>query len=799
MALSTRSLKYIISGEDRLSPVLKKASDNAVTHSNRISGAFKHAGVAMATAFAAVAVVAGTALVTTVDMATKAQKATDLLTVAAKNSGIAWRGYSGHVNTVVASMAKLGYGQAEAQTAMSRMITAAGREGGSLRAMGAAADFAKYKHIDLADSAQALAQAAAGNSRALRTLGISSKDLGKHFSTTGTDATRLHKVIGLLENRIGGEASKASKSFSGKMEALKATLGNVAVKIGDKLLPALTFLAGWIADTGIPKIAAFWDAFKNTAAFKSFVQWITTVVGVLKTGVTGYGMPAWEKFLNEIHIILTQKLVPILKIFWQTGVKLFDALKPGFKDLWGAVKQLAPALVTLWKAWAPIIGPVIKLALVAIVVAFRLIAWAINHVVAPVLVFLANLTATVVKGIIRGFVNVKDNLVGAWHKVASAWNAAWDFFSGLITNIKKVFKLGWDYIQLAALTCVAKVLGAFSSIPIIGKYFKSAEGQVNKWINAIQADINGLNGRNIKIGVAFASVQSGKGQGPVWAKPAARGGHIKGPGTGTSDSILAMLSNGEYVVKASAVRKYGTGMLRDINMGKYASGGPVNISERTTLTPDATTIAAMMSRAVLKMASGITGSIGASAAAIINYGASFLGRVPYVWGGDTPAGWDCSGFLSFLYRAAHLMNGRLTAQGFRDWGQPTGSPVPGGYVTFGNPAYHIALAAGGNRTLEAGGGMTPTWGTIAGASSYGVPVGRFDTGGVLRPGYTLAYNGTGSDEYLHRGNGNNIIVNINPRMMVSDKKSLMRELVDGLQEWSDKGGRLPEHRGPGRR
>ncbi len=47
------------------------------------------------------------------------------------------------------------------------------------------------------------------------------------------------------------------------------------------------------------------------------------------------------------------------------------------------------------------------------------------------------------------------------------------------------------------------------------------------------------------------------------------GGNVKGEGTSTSDSIPAMLSNGEFVVKASAVRKYGTGFLNAVNNGNF--------------------------------------------------------------------------------------------------------------------------------------------------------------------------------------------------------------------------------------
>lgn len=58
----------------------------------------------------------------------------------------------------------------------------------------------------------------------------------------------------------------------------------------------------------------------------------------------------------------------------------------------------------------------------------------------------------------------------------------------------------------------------------------------------------------------------------------ARGGPIRGPGSGTSDSILARLSNGEYVVRAAAVRKLGVARLNEINRGRlpaFANGGAI--------------------------------------------------------------------------------------------------------------------------------------------------------------------------------------------------------------------------------
>ncbi len=54
------------------------------------------------------------------------------------------------------------------------------------------------------------------------------------------------------------------------------------------------------------------------------------------------------------------------------------------------------------------------------------------------------------------------------------------------------------------------------------------------------------------------------------------GGFVSGPGGPTSDRIQALLSNGEYVIRAASVKKFGLGYMDAINSGKipgFASGG----------------------------------------------------------------------------------------------------------------------------------------------------------------------------------------------------------------------------------
>lgn len=81
--------------------------------------------------------------------------------------------------------------------------------------------------------------------------------------------------------------------------------------------------------------------------------------------------------------------------------------------------------------------------------------------------------------------------------------------------------------------------------------------------------------------------------------PFAEGGHVVGAGTGTSDSIPARLSNGEFVVKASAVKRVGVDYLNALNGGKmpsarlprfkFADGGYVDVNRQNSTTPFATT------------------------------------------------------------------------------------------------------------------------------------------------------------------------------------------------------------------
>lgn len=80
----------------------------------------------------------------------------------------------------------------------------------------------------------------------------------------------------------------------------------------------------------------------------------------------------------------------------------------------------------------------------------------------------------------------------------------------------------------------------------------------------------------IKAGAVLTKAETAKIPKVAGAKKAASGGAIRGAGTGTSDSIPAYLSNGEYVIKADSVKKYGTQTFDALNAGRFAEGGLIN-------------------------------------------------------------------------------------------------------------------------------------------------------------------------------------------------------------------------------
>lgn len=172
-------------------------------------------------------------------------------------------------------------------------------------------------------------------------------------------------------------------------------------------------------------------------------------------------------------------------------------------------------------------------------------------------------------------------LVIAAQKMRQEWQYVADSIDPLQQSFRDAAKSGLQEFFETGIQECKNLTDAFRSL------VKSVLTELNK-LNAKRL-AEALNG---SVGDFFYNITgngSGGGgssnvQGPRKADGSfAEGGHVMGAGTETSDSILARLSRGEFVVKAASVRRVGLGFLNAVNRGfvpnikmpRFAVGGLV--------------------------------------------------------------------------------------------------------------------------------------------------------------------------------------------------------------------------------
>ena len=104
-----------------------------------------------------------------------------------------------------------------------------------------------------------------------------------------------------------------------------------------------------------------------------------------------------------------------------------------------------------------------------------------------------------------------------------------------------------------------------------------------------------------------------------------------------------------------------------------------------------------------------TQSVGSSASAstsgVTGTAMSYQGA-GYVWGGTTPSGWDCSGFVQYVY-AQNGIDLPRTAAAQGAAGTPTSNPQPGDLV-IQNGGSHVGIYLGNGQMISA---LNPSQGT----------------------------------------------------------------------------------------
>ena len=297
----------------------------------------------------------------------------------------------------------------------------------------------------------------------------------------------------------------------------------------------------------------------------------------------------------------------------------------------------------------------------------------------------------------------------------------------------------------------------------------------------------------------------------------ADGGAVSGPGTGTSDSIRALLSNGEHVLTAQEVKMLGgqdsvyamRSLIREGAL-KFSTGGavePQRYARGGAVLPKSAAIVSDHEEdtrvKIQQMIEGLTASIANDAAqkwkkhmeaggSVVSAWRSQLG-VPYSWGGGGPGGpgfgfgrgagtrgFDCSSLMQYGWARAGVSLPRVTyAQINYGKAVSKGQERPGDLV-FPHRG-HVAGVVGPGRLIHA----PHTGAVVSYRGMYPSPIairrpGRYDTGGMLGHGQ-LGENMSGRPERV-----------LSPRQTDSFER-----LVDGLLGTSIPAGRPVDGHPPG--
>ena len=156
----------------------------------------------------------------------------------------------------------------------------------------------------------------------------------------------------------------------------------------------------------------------------------------------------------------------------------------------------------------------------------------------------------------------------------------------------------------------------------------------------------------------------------------------------TSSSILAELKNGTAVTVVSTANGWSKVSYAG-KTGYISADYLVTASSGTAISPSNTAASV---------------SISAKRQSVLNYAAQFLG-VPYVYGGSTPSGFDCSGFTSYVFKNTVGSIPRVAqAQYDATTRVSRDDLLPGDLVFFGSSTSsisHVGIYVGSNQFIHA--------------------------------------------------------------------------------------------------
>ncbi len=304
---------------------------------------------------------------------------------------------------------------------------------------------------------------------------------------------------------------------------------------------AFTFIvdavsAGW---EGVKTVsAAIWDGMKTM--YSDTWDGIKTVAADALAAVETVYRESWTG-LQTIASDARAGLITVVSDTWtgitSTVAMARDGLYAAASQTWGAIRLAANDLGT---SLAPIWEGIRNTAAAAFQSVADLVMQAWSGASATVVQ-----SAEAIQQAIQTATNVAGDVAGA-SEIAARLVAPFRDAQAQIQQITATF----GSIARAGLEGVSSAIAGIA---------QQINAQIASIISALQRAVAAA--QRLRSQASSSSSSSSSSSGGRYAT----GGYVRGPGSGTSDSIPAWLSNGEFVIRAAAVRRYGLDFLRSIN------------------------------------------------------------------------------------------------------------------------------------------------------------------------------------------------------------------------------------------
>jgi phage-related minor tail protein len=352
-------------------------------------------------------------------------------------------------------------------------------------------------------------------------------------------------------------------------DKFKPILDTVMGVIRDVLLPAFQDLAKTLSKQVRPIINTLVKLFKQVwGAIQPLIPVLKIVGAIIGLVIVGAVLAFIQalKFVLPIVNIILHVVSFVFRAIGFVIEALVNIVTAVFNTIYNIISFVMQPIIAIFKVWFSVVSTIIGAVFSVVRSVFNRI-WGVIRGVINLVVgyfrFMFNIYSTIFNTILNIARNIFGRvgavINGVVQTVKNVWNGIVSWFSGLLDRVRNTFSIA-----------VARIRGLFTGIG--GAIRDAFKGAFNFVVRAWNNTVGSINFK----APDWVPGLGGKGFSVPKLSEFNRGGFVSGAGSAMSDSIPAMLSNGEYVLRASAVRNIGVDNLNILNNGgTVGSNAPI--------------------------------------------------------------------------------------------------------------------------------------------------------------------------------------------------------------------------------